>query len=972
MRYLSILGPAPAGDGDSFIPVILSEAGGPHILAPATSLDGALFAARRALGAADDVLADDSVGPQASRAGWRVGTLPEPARFLLAAAAVAINSREALTKLTDPRLLLELLTATVAFARAKPWRRFLNDQTLPARATGPGGGDIECTVLGEGGEQYGLVVYDARGGHERILQLADVYAFGAALLVDSTVCLLDFTDDFVARAMKAAFGEALSVTLMRIQKGRRQPLRPDDARRLAATLRAVAQVADDGATGLGVCEAGRRVEVTVDASRIPQAGVLPSFGELPASVRAADDEPRPHPLHALDRDVMSKLVAFAKAHVPGFVLPVGSPAGDLDAFLATTLQPFDGRTVLERFLADGAPGPVVREWLEKKARATVSLWEVEATSFVGEVALVDLLTGRRVVVYDVATARQVRYRDALCAAVVDAGNTRLFAAGHPRTLWPNLSHAVARAIAAAPRPAGAFAAARALVDAWTRESENPGLLPSIGLGLRTTDGEVFAPGADTFTFDKKARRQVEAALDALPGFHRTEAHTWCWTKRGNARHPGWWRTTLGEVTMDGATLRVTASSIERLNRARALIEGALPGVVRHAGRTTEPFFADTLGLDAEIDSQPVPVGPWNALQALAQALASAADAASGAEACARVHTQACMLERDEGRLADEAPDGSLPHPPIALAFRRITGVASDGHFVGPDELWAAMGAGFRLSTSLQALVAPLRFDFAGDATERFRDNVRLGWAVWNAVRETDDDDEAVRRARRQLGLEGDLRPAAGRSPRKRRSRQSEPLAPELERADNAALVEEALPWAVRQARGLAWDRRVIRGLFFEERDDGEGYLEALWSMPAELDERLRALGYRQGLLPLTSYDETFDPLDNPFAWRAVAPAWRREVLAQWYREHAENFRGDFAAQVDAHAAVLDAVTADTAPGLRDAWRELRRAGLDDDEVALVLAHAVRTTPELDLSRPGPAFDAALRRVVDEERRRARA
>lgn len=965
MRYLSVLGPIPTDEGDAFTPVVLSDAAPPRMLSPASSLDGALFSARRALGATDDVLADDTLGHLAAQAGLRVGALPEPERLTLAAVAVAVNSHEGLTKVTDARLLHELLTSTVAFTRARPWRRFLNDLTLPGRATGPGGGDFECTVLGEGGEQHGLIAYDARGGHERFLELLDARTPGAAMRVDSVACLVDFSDDFVARAVQAAFGEAVSITLVRFQKGRPQPLRPDDARRLVATLRAVTQVADDGPTGVGASDAGRRVEVTLDVSRFPKAGALPSLDELPASVRAALDAPQAHPAHALDREVTVKLVGFAKAHVPSFVMPPESPTADFEVFLATVLQPFGGRTVLERFLAEGHPTDEERAWLEKKARAQLSLWEVEATAIDGALALVDLLSGRRVVVHDVASAERLRHRDALCAALVDAGDTHLIVASHPRPLFPNHSHDVAHAYAAA-RPDGAFATARALADAWGAKCDAPFSAGAPGEGPRTTDGEVFAPSTDTWALDKKARKQVEAALDALPGFRRTSAAAteWSWSKRGNAYHPGWWRTALGDVRLEGTTLRISAASTERLDRARALLEAALPGVLRHAGRRSEGLPAGASGLDVRADSQPMPEGPWLGVQRLSQVLGSSSAAATDAEARARIHTQACLLERNEERAAEEVAEGELGQEPVALAFRRITGVAGDGRFVGPDELWLAMGAGFPLSTSLQSTVAPLMFDLAGDAVEQLRDDARVGWAVWNAVRETEDDGQAVQLARRQLGLEGVRAAPTGR---KRRPRKSEQLAPELERADNAALMDEALPWAVRQARALAWDRRVIGGLFLEERGRGGFFLQALWTMPPGYDERLRALGYRSGLLPLTVYDGAFDPLEDGFCWRAVAPAWRREVLAQWYRDMNDPFHGDFAAQLDAHVAVLDAVTADTAPGLRDAWRELREdAELDDDDIALALTRGVRNVPALDLRQPGKGFAAALRRLVEAE------
>lgn len=589
----------------------------------------------------------------------------------------------------------------------------------------------------------------------------------------------------------------------------------------------------------------------------------------------------------------------------------------------------------------------------------------------GEVALIDLLDGRRVVVHDVASAELLRHRDGVCAAVVEADGVRLIASSHPFTLFPNRSHAVVEAHRAGPAHEGAFAGARALANAWAKECAERSTLVGRGSGLRTTDGEPFAPGVDVWSFPPKAQRLVEAALDAAAGFRRLapRALTWTWSKRGNARHPDWWRTALGEVTLEPGVLRHSAASTQRLDRARGVLEAALPGVLRHERREARGDLHEAGALDAEVDSQPMVAGPWMRALSLLQTLARAPDASKDAGGCAEVHTQACLLERNAERAFDEDDEADFHGDALSLSFRRTTGVASDGRYVGPDALWVAMGAGVPLSTAMQAVVAPLVLDFAGDSLAQLRDSARVGWAVWNAVREEKDDTAAVQRARRQLGLDGAAPPTPSKKAKRRRG--DEPLAPALERPDNATLLAEALPWAVQRAREAAWDRRVVGGLFLDDRDGDERFLQVVWTMPDDFDARLRALGYRPGLLPMTAYDEAFDPLRDGFAWLAVEAPWRREVLAHWYRDMGEPFHGDFAAQVDAHAAVLDAVVADSAPGLRDAWLELCEAGLDDCEVALALARGVRTTPALSLEAPGKAFAAALARLVDEEVRRAR-
>lgn len=784
--------------------------------------------------------------------------------------------------------------------------------------------------------------------------------------VDSVACLLDFENDCVARAMKAAYGEAVSPVLFRFQKGRPQPLRADDVRRLIASLRAIIRIAEDGDTGVGVCEVDRRVEVILDASHVIEPEDAPSVEEPFASASTVDalGHASPHPLQALDRQLVPKLVEFAQARVPGFPLRLDSPASDLDVFLATTLEPFEGRTVIERFLADGGPALEERAWLTQKAQARLSLWEVEAASF-DEVALIDLLDGRRAVVHDVAMAEGLRHRDGLCAAVVDANGVHLVVASHPVTLLPNRSRAVADAYRKGPPSGDAFAAARALADAWAKECAERTTPGGRAGGLRTTDGEPFVPGEDVWSFPPQAQRQVEAALDAAPGFHRRapRALSWTWSKRGNARHPDWWRTALGEVALEPGLLRHAAASTERLDRARRLLEAALPGVLRHERRESSRDAARAVPLDAAVDAQVVVQGPWTGALSLVQALAGAPDASKDAANCAEVHTRACLFESREARALDEDADVDLFGDCFALSFRRITGVSSDGRYVGPDELWVAMGAGVHVSMALQALVAPLLMDFAGDPLAQLRDAARVGWAVWNAVREEPDTAAAVQRARRQLGLDG-----AAHSPPMRKSKQrraDEVLAPSLEHPSNAALLDEALPWAVHRARAVAWDRRVVEGLSLRKGKGAMPLLEVVWRLPKDFEAQLRALGYREGLVPMKEYDQSFDPRRDGFVWRAVRAPWRREVLAAWYRDTCEAFHGDFDAQLTAHVAVLDAVVEDSAPGLRDAWGRLLEVGLDQCDVALALVRGMRTTPALSLKSPGKDFAAALARLVDE-------
>lgn len=275
-------------------------------------------------------------------------------------------------------------------------------------------------------------------------------------------------------------------------------------------------------------------------------------------------------------------------------------------------------------------------------------------------------------------------------------------------------------------------------------------------------------------------------------------------------------------------------------------------------------------------------------------------------------------------------------------------------------MFATFGAGLPLSLTLQSVVAPMMLDLHGTQAEQLRDSVRLAWAAWNAAKETDDDARALRAARAQLGLD------APAPKGKQRKEKSGGLEPRFEFAANAPVLEEALPWAIRRVRTeYPFDRRQVLGITVRP-ERGSLFTTAMWTLPKADEARALALGYTPGQQPLATYDEEFDPLEAPFSWRAVAPAWRRAVVADWYRASAEPFHADFAAQVAAHVAVLDALAGDTVPGLRDAWDDLFEDELPGVAAAR-LASGVRTVPELDLRRPGKGFREALERFLAQER-----
>jgi hypothetical protein len=153
-----------------------------------------------------------------------------------------------------PDYALELLAAGGAFCAAAPWRYFANEFPLTLQIDGE---PFEASVMGAGGQEFGVALYPGKGGLKRLLDTDDPRA------VDSLAVTFDEEPHWAAEAAIALVPPIAGVPIP-IQLERRMPgvPAPRGLLQLAAALEAVSQISPDQREASAAVEVdGARVEV---------------------------------------------------------------------------------------------------------------------------------------------------------------------------------------------------------------------------------------------------------------------------------------------------------------------------------------------------------------------------------------------------------------------------------------------------------------------------------------------------------------------------------------------------------------------------------------------------------------------------------------------------------------------------------------------------------------------------------------
>lgn len=559
--------------------------------------------------------------------GFRAGPPPEELVPLRAALALGISLGQLSEHVKNLWVFVELMQATAEFVGAAPWTHRSSDDPIAVTVTGPLAGRFEGSIMGGGGDEFGIALYTEPGTIARIVALVDGGRMRDAAHFDSIVVTIEDAPPLATEAVRAAFGVTAVPVPARVRKGKGAAVREEEALVLAAALRAAAALSP------GLREATASVEVDGVcvgahlAAPAPEAGdaTAPRVSFTPVVARNAPcpcgsgrkykkchlplEEATSDPLgHERDGRLVGVLGAHAEQRL-GDRWTAAVAAGWPQAFRddRNRIQLFvpwsvyechvDGRTVLESYLAErgAALQPADRAWLEAQRRAWLSIWEVEELEPGTSVAVRDLLTGEARGVTERSGTRGLALREAILARVVDGDGVSIFCGCHPNPLPPREADRVVRAVRRRLRARGAVTggqlkapgASQVLIEKWEAAVKALGRRPPPRLA--NTDGEPLLLTTDHFEFAPAARAEIELRLAALEGVEGPErdGDTTRFTvlRPGNAMHRSWENTVVGTIRLTAGTLAIETNSVRRADRVRESVERTCGDLVSRRGRT---------------------------------------------------------------------------------------------------------------------------------------------------------------------------------------------------------------------------------------------------------------------------------------------------------------------------------------------------------------------------------------------------
>jgi len=395
----------------------------------------------------------------------------------------------------DFGVLLRFFQACAVFWKARPWEVIDSTIGLPATVAMAGRTrSAEVVVMGSGGEEFGVAVYDELGSVERISasRPGDRRAMEAT---SATAVTFDEEPAWAAQAFEDAFGFRRLPVPLRVKSGTGSPPKADELHVLAAALEAAARLStledpDDARARIEVD--GRVISValtlpgTEDDAREPVLVAEPAatsrstaprnapcpcgsgkkykkchlrFDEEQARLRSKSgpsaDEARADarrraerdPIHGLDERITADALALGRKRWGRSFDPERALAslgideeffGYLSGWLVAHHAGPDGRTPLDLYLEErgGDLDEAGKQLVAAQQEAYFSFLEVVAAVPGESLTLRDLFTGDEHVVAEKSGSRTLRTRAVILGRVLKLGGGEILAGSHPVVLSP--------------------------------------------------------------------------------------------------------------------------------------------------------------------------------------------------------------------------------------------------------------------------------------------------------------------------------------------------------------------------------------------------------------------------------------------------------------------------------------------------------------------------------------------------------
>jgi hypothetical protein len=201
--------------------------------------------------------------------GFTPHALPAPAAYFRALTATVLSLGPMGAK-ANPDAMTALLAMSNQFLRAAPWQWWRDTQVLAVQVTRPKAKRYEASLLGFGGGQYGLALYDRPGSAARVALLHSLGDTDAAIAqARGLTVLFDATPAWAAQAVGDLVGLAFVPLPLRNARGNFRGAGDADVYLLAAALGACARLHPGQTTATAeVGQGGDLTAVEVTASPV--------------------------------------------------------------------------------------------------------------------------------------------------------------------------------------------------------------------------------------------------------------------------------------------------------------------------------------------------------------------------------------------------------------------------------------------------------------------------------------------------------------------------------------------------------------------------------------------------------------------------------------------------------------------------------------------------------------------------------
>lgn len=269
MLYASKIGPVESAEGTFDVYLAVTEEG---ILEPVLGAPpGEAMEALARRGQGHELKCAPELALAGRKAGFDAGEAPEHVRAAVAACATFFAVGVGAQRL-GPVAPLALMKEGALFWRAAPWRRFHDGVVLAVEARA--GGRVrkyEGVVMGAGGQEFGVALYEKPGSAALLRQFGDVLGVEAAALLAGLAVTLDDEPAYAARAAEAWCGVGRVPFPMKVAAGGGAIPNEREAFVLAAALKAVAELAAGADEGAASYDAdGVKVAVRVRVASDPE------------------------------------------------------------------------------------------------------------------------------------------------------------------------------------------------------------------------------------------------------------------------------------------------------------------------------------------------------------------------------------------------------------------------------------------------------------------------------------------------------------------------------------------------------------------------------------------------------------------------------------------------------------------------------------------------------------------------------